>query len=81
MSTMLEQEWILTALDRCDNGGCSAQAYVMVKGVSGELTFCAHHYNKIMDNAVGYDNMMKFAYEITDERERLNENRLIGSEN
>jgi hypothetical protein len=29
-----------------------------------------------MDNAVGYDKMMKFAYEIIDEREKLVENRL-----
>jgi hypothetical protein len=81
MNTMTQKEWVLTALDRCDTANCSAQAYTMVKGVSGELYFCAHHYNKIMDNAVGYDNMMKFAYEIVDERERLIENRLVGSEN
>jgi hypothetical protein len=80
MNTMTDQTWVLTAQDRCD-AECSAQAYVMVKGVSGELTFCAHHYNKIMDNAIGYDAMMKFAFEITDERDRLIENRLIGSEN
>ena len=72
------QEWLLTVNDRCDSKDCGAQAYVMVTGVSGSLDFCAHHYNKIMDNAVGYDKMMKFAYEIIDERERLVENRLIG---
>jgi hypothetical protein len=72
-----QKEWTLTANDRCDSG-CSAQAYVAVKGVSGELYFCSHHYNKIMDNAVGYDKMMKFAFEIIDERERLIENRLVG---
>lgn len=80
MSTMThpskQKDWTLTALDRCDR--CSAQAYVMVKGVSGELMFCGHHYNKIMDNAVGYDAMMKFAYEIIDERDRLVENRTQG---
>lgn len=67
--------WVLTALDRCD--GCGAQAYVKVTGVSGELLFCNHHYNKIMDNAVGYDKMMKFAYQILDERERLDEDRTV----
>jgi len=72
------KEWTLTAEDRCDSGNCGAQAYVMVTGVSGSLHFCGHHYNKIMDNAVGYDKMMKFAYEIVDERDRLIENRLIG---
>lgn len=68
-----EQEFILTANDRCDS--CQAQAYVKVTGVTGELLFCAHHYNKIMDNAVGYDKMMKFAYQILDERDRLIENK------
>jgi hypothetical protein len=70
--------WQLNASDRCDS--CSAQAYVWVTGVSGDLLFCAHHYNKIMDNAVGYDKMMKFAYQIVDEREKLTENRLVESD-
>jgi len=68
-------QWTLTAADRCDSGSCGAQAYVLVKGVSGELMFCAHHYNKIMDSSSGYEKMMAFAYEVTDERERLEENR------
>ena len=72
-------EWTLTAADRCDSG-CTAQAYVKAMGVSGELLFCSHHYNKIVDNAVGYDNLSKFAYTIVDERERLIENRLIGED-
>lgn len=42
--------------------------------------FCGHHYNSIMDNAVGYDKMMKFAYNIIDERDRLIENRLQGED-
>jgi hypothetical protein len=33
-----------------------------------------------MDNAVGYDKMMKFAYQIVDEREKLAENRLVESD-
>lgn len=69
-------EWVLGARDRCDS--CQAQAYVKVTGVTGDLMFCSHHYNKIMDNAVGYDKMMKFAYEILDERDRLSENKLQG---
>jgi hypothetical protein len=72
-----QQEWTLTAIDRCD-ASCSAQAYVRVVGVSGELLFCSHHYNKIINNAVGYANLEKFAYQIIDERERLIENRLVG---
>ncbi len=77
-ATQSKQDWQLNANDRCDS--CGAQAYVMAKGVSGELLFCGHHWEKVMNNAVGYDNMMKFAYEILDERERLVENRLKGSE-
>jgi hypothetical protein len=72
------EEWVLTANDRCDS--CGAQAYVQVTGVTGDLVFCNHHYNKIMDSTTGYDKMMNFAYNILDERERLVENRLIGSD-
>jgi len=64
-----EQIWILDATDRCDS--CAAQAYVKVIGKIGELVFCNHHYNKIVDNAVGYDKMMKFMVEVIDERKRL----------
>lgn len=74
----VEKQWQLTAMDRCD--ACGAQAYVQVTGVSGDLLFCGHHYNKIMDNAVGYDKMMKFAYSFVDERERLQENRAKGDD-
>jgi hypothetical protein len=69
---MIEQEeqvWLLDATDRCDR--CAAQAYVKVIGHSGELLFCSHHYNSIVDNAVGYDKIMKFMVEIIDERARL----------
>jgi hypothetical protein len=73
MNTMIEQEeqvWLLDATDRCDR--CAAQAYVKVIGKSGELLFCSHHYNSVVDNAVGYDKIMKFMVEIIDERARLN---------
>lgn len=65
------KEWKLTAQDRCDK--CSAQALVEVTGLNGVLLFCGHHWNSIMDNAVGYDAMMKFAITIVDEREKFNE--------
>ena len=70
--------WTLTAVDRCDS--CAAQAYVQVTGVTGDLFFCGHHYEKIVNNAVGYDKMMKFAFKVVDERERLVENRLQGDD-
>lgn len=67
------KEWVLTASDRCDGSGCAAQAYVLVKGVSGELMFCSHHYNEVSG-----EKMSAFAFEVIDERERLVENRLKG---
>jgi len=63
-------------LDRCDSADCNAQAYVKALGVSGELLFCGHHYEEVVNNAVGYDKIMKFAYNIFDERDTLIENRL-----
>ncbi len=67
------KEWVLTTLDRCDS--CDAQAYVLVKGISGELMFCAHHYNKVSG-----DKLDSFAFETIDERDRLIENRLQGDD-
>ncbi len=57
--------YTLTALDRCDS--CGAQAYVNVKGVSGELFFCGHHYNK-----TDKEKLDAFAFEIIDERDQIN---------
>jgi hypothetical protein len=65
-------EYILGPLDRCDQ--CSAEALVLVKGVTGELMFCGHHY-KLNEEALS-----KFAYETIDERDKLFQ-KLIGSEN
>lgn len=66
-----EKTRTLNALDRCDS--CGAQAYVWIKGDSGELLFCSHHYNKIVDNAVGYEKLMGFMKQIIDNRELLNQ--------
>jgi hypothetical protein len=65
----VEQQWELSPLDRCDR--CNAEALVRVTGISGELMFCGHHYNKIMDNAEGYKKMMSFALTVLDERNKL----------
>jgi hypothetical protein len=67
------KEWTLTGLDRCD--ACGAQAYVHVKGVSGELMFCGHHFNK-----ANSDKLQAFAFEIIDERDRLIENKSQGDD-
>ena len=74
-----QKEWQLKVIDRCD--ACNAQAYVLVKGATGELMFCGHHYDKIMNDPDAYTKMMGFMLEVVDERERLIENRLIGSHN
>ncbi len=75
-SKIVEKEQVkykLTALDRCDR--CDAQAYVSASGVSGELLFCGHHYNKVKNS------IKEWAFEIIDETDKLNENRLTGSSN
>ena len=69
------KEWVITAQDRCDGPQCSAQAYVIAKGVTGELYFCGHHYKQSEG-----EKLSAFAYEIIDERERLVENRLQGDD-
>jgi hypothetical protein len=75
-----KKQWMLNANDRCDHG-CNAQAYVYVKGLDGDLLFCAHHYEKIMSSPSGYQKMIAFAIEIVDEREKLVENRLKEDKN
>lgn len=62
----------LNQQDRCDV--CQAQAYVLVRGVSGELLFCGHDYSKVKD----LESMIAFAFEIIDETYKLDENRLMG---
>ena len=66
---VVAKEWALKATDRCDS--CAAEALVKVTGLTGDLMFCGHHYNKIMDNPEGYNKMMSFMLTIIDEREKL----------
>lgn len=70
------KEWLLKATDRCDS--CGAEALVQVTGITGDLLFCGHHYNKIMAIPDGYNSMMSFMISIIDEREKLVENRAKG---
>lgn len=65
METM-EKTKILNNLDRCDHGGCGAQAFVIVKFLQGELIFCGHHFTKHEQALYNY------AYDIIDEREFIN---------
>lgn len=60
-----EQERVLKIADRCDR--CGAQAFVLAKGIQGELFFCGHHYNK---NKYGIDN---WAFEVINELDFINE--------
>lgn len=69
-----EVVWQLSPVDRCDS--CGAEALVRVTGLNGDLQFCGHHYNKIMDNPEGYKGMMAFAITILDERDKLIQNKL-----
>jgi len=62
--TKEEIQYYLTAVDRCDR--CSAQAYVRATGVSGELYFCGHHFAGMEES------LSKWAFEIIDERDKLN---------
>jgi hypothetical protein len=64
MEVMETVERQLKIVDRCDR--CGAQAFILVKGVSGELYFCGHHY------AANEKALIKFSYEIIDEREHIN---------
>jgi hypothetical protein len=66
-------ERVLSVHDRCDS--CESQAYVKVTGVTGDLTFCSHHYSKIMNSESGKTAMEKFAYETVDERSFLSDRR------
>ena len=75
---IVEKEWVLTALDRCDS--CAAQALVKVTGLTGDLMFCGHHYNKIMDNPEAYSKMMAFMLTVVDERDKLIENKAKGKD-
>lgn len=74
--TIETKERVLTLNDRCDARDCGAAALVRVSGMSGELLFCGHHYNKFENS----DNMKKFAFDIVDERwTMIGENRLKGA--
>ena len=74
--SVVSKKYILNASDRCDK--CEAQALVRVKGLSGQLTFCNHHYEKIMNNPESHKKMMAFLIEILDEREKLIKNKPAG---
>jgi len=67
----IDKKWTLDTSHRCDV--CGSQAYVQALGTSGDLLFCAHHYQDILSNEKAQEAMTKFAYQIIDEREQLGE--------
>jgi hypothetical protein len=69
-----EKQWTLDTSHRCDV--CGSQAYVQTIGTSGDLLFCAHHYQGILDNEKAQKAMTQFAYQIIDERGQLIHDRL-----
>jgi len=74
----VEQDWLLSPLDRCDK--CGVEALVKVTGINGDLLFCGHHYNNIMATPDGYKNIMSFMISIIDERGKLAENKSKGKD-
>jgi hypothetical protein len=63
----------LTGHDRCDQ--CVGQAYVLVVGLTGELTFCGHHFSKIEKDELLYEKLRSFAYVVQDERGDISDKR------
>jgi len=70
MIDSLEKKYVLDGTHRCDV--CGAQAYVQTIGTAGDLLFCAHHYEGILSNEKAQKAMTQFAYQIIDERDKLN---------
>jgi hypothetical protein len=58
------EEVELKVADRCD--ACQAQAFVYLKGVTGELYFCGHHYAK------NEEKLQSWAFTIIDARDTIN---------
>lgn len=66
MIETMEKEKVLSKNDRCDASKCPAEAYVLVSFITGELTFCGHHYSQYETT------MFDLAVDIIDEREHIN---------
>ncbi len=51
--------------DRCDVGGCGAQAYGAASFTGGELLFCGHHLGRHLNE------LEKQAYAVIDNRDAI----------
>lgn len=58
-----KEEIELKVSDRCD--ACPAQAFVYLKGITGELYFCGHHYAK------NEKKLKSWAFKIIDARDTI----------
>lgn len=72
------KEWFPSAADRCD-AECPAQAMVLLRGMSGELYFCHHHFQTLMSKEKANEKLSSFAFEIQDYSYILDENRSKGA--
>jgi len=70
-----QKEWFPSAKDRCD-ADCPAQAMILLRGVSGELYFCHHHYQSFMSKELSKERLSSFAFEIQDYSYILEQNKL-----
>jgi len=59
------KEKVLKIADRCDR--CGAQAFVLAKGINGELYFCGHHFKKFQEG------IQSWSFEIINELDSINE--------
>ena len=60
-----EAQKVLKIADRCDR--CGAQAFILARGIQGELMFCGHHYNKSKES------IDSWAFEVINEIDTINE--------
>lgn len=61
----IEEEVLFDKTLRCDR--CNSQAFVWVNGLSGDLSFCGHHYAK-------WETVINdYAFEVKDMRHTINE--------
>jgi len=64
MNNISASAFSLSKQDRCD-AKCPAQAFVLVKFLTGELAFCGHHFDRYEASII------KDSYEVIDERNRI----------
>lgn len=69
-------DWTPTHSDRCDFE-CPAQAMVKATGLYGELMFCHHHYNQIINNNLKQNKLKAFAFDVQDRSSVLEKSKSV----